>query len=159
MSSPSRAVFLSYASEDAPAAQRIAERLRAAGIEVWFDREELRGGDAWDRQICERIHDCRLFIAVTAASRSLPTRKHQARVQSNSLDRGGCHGSRGRSRLPRIRASCAEARRAECGCTCNRSFDRHVQPAAAFHRGVAIREHERGQKSRNISPTDSRRSC
>ena len=64
---PSRAVFLSYASEDASAAQRIAEALRSGGIEVWYDREELRGGDAWDRQIRERIHECRLFIAVISA--------------------------------------------------------------------------------------------
>src|SRR5579864_1471279 len=64
---PAGAVFLSYASEDAPAAERIATALRNAGIEVWFDREELRGGDAWDRRIREQIHDCRLFIAVISA--------------------------------------------------------------------------------------------
>jgi hypothetical protein len=46
MSTASRAVFLSYASEDAPAAQRIAETLRSAGVEVWFDKNALRGGDA-----------------------------------------------------------------------------------------------------------------
>jgi TolB-like protein len=60
----SKAVFLSYASEDADAAGRICEALRAAGIEVWFDRSELRGGDSWDRQIHERIRDCRLFMAI-----------------------------------------------------------------------------------------------
>ncbi|TLZ43265.1 MAG: TIR domain-containing protein, partial [Gammaproteobacteria bacterium] len=48
---PSHAVFLSYASQDAGAAQRICEALRAAGIEVWFDQSELRGGDAWDAAI------------------------------------------------------------------------------------------------------------
>jgi len=63
----SRAVFLSYASEDAPAAQRIAEALRAGGIEVWFDKSELRGGDAWDRQIRKQIHDCALFIPIISA--------------------------------------------------------------------------------------------
>jgi TolB-like protein/Flp pilus assembly protein TadD len=63
----SRAVFLSYASQDARAAQRICDALRAAGVEVWLDKSELRGGDAWDRQIRERIHDCRLFIAVISA--------------------------------------------------------------------------------------------
>jgi hypothetical protein len=42
---PSRAVFLSYASQDAWAAQRICEALRGSGIEVWFDQSELRGGD------------------------------------------------------------------------------------------------------------------
>jgi TolB-like protein/Tfp pilus assembly protein PilF len=61
---PGKAVFVSYASEDAEAAQQLCNALRAAGIEVWFDRSELRGGDAWDRQIHERIRDCRLFVAI-----------------------------------------------------------------------------------------------
>jgi TolB-like protein/tetratricopeptide (TPR) repeat protein len=61
-------VFLSYASQDAAAAQRICAALRAAGIEVWLDQSELRGGDAWDRQIRERIHDCRLFMALISAN-------------------------------------------------------------------------------------------
>jgi hypothetical protein len=63
----SHAVFLSYTSQDAPAAQRICEALRAAGIEVCFDQSELRGGDAWDRRIREHIDACRLFIAVISA--------------------------------------------------------------------------------------------
>jgi hypothetical protein len=37
---PSQAVFLSYASQDADAARRIAETLRSAGMEVWFDESE-----------------------------------------------------------------------------------------------------------------------
>jgi TolB-like protein/Flp pilus assembly protein TadD len=61
---PSRAVFLSYASQDAEAARRICEVLRAAGIEVWFDQSELRGGDAWDRSIRQQIKSCVLFIPV-----------------------------------------------------------------------------------------------
>jgi TolB-like protein/Tfp pilus assembly protein PilF len=64
----SDAVFLSYASEDAEAAERIATALRAAGVEVWFDKSELRGGDAWDHQIRDHIHDCRLFIPVISAN-------------------------------------------------------------------------------------------
>jgi TolB-like protein/Tfp pilus assembly protein PilF len=61
---PSRAVFLSYASQDAEAAQRICHALRAAGIEVWFDQSELRGGDAWDQSIRKQIKTCVLFIPV-----------------------------------------------------------------------------------------------
>lgn len=68
MSAPAGAVFLSYASEDAEAAAHICRALRAAGVEVWFDQSELRGGDAWDRQIRGHIHDCRLFIAVISAN-------------------------------------------------------------------------------------------
>jgi TolB-like protein len=59
-----RAVFLSYASQDAEAARRIFDALQAAGIVVWFDQSELRGGDAWDRQIRKQIHDCTLFMPI-----------------------------------------------------------------------------------------------
>jgi TolB-like protein/Tfp pilus assembly protein PilF len=60
----SHAVFLSYASQDAQAAQKICEALQAAGIEVWFDQSELRGGDAWDTSIRKQIKTCALFIPV-----------------------------------------------------------------------------------------------
>jgi TolB-like protein/tetratricopeptide (TPR) repeat protein len=61
---PSHAVFLSYASQDAQAAQKICVALRAAGIEVWFDQSELRGGDAWDTSIRKQIKTCALFLPV-----------------------------------------------------------------------------------------------
>jgi len=62
----SNAVFLSYASQDAGAAQKIAEALRAGGIEVFLDQSELRGGDAWDRKMRHEIHDCALFIPIVS---------------------------------------------------------------------------------------------
>lgn len=58
------AVFLSYASQDAEAARRICGALRAAGIEVFFDQSELRGGDAWDHKIRTQIRDCELFLPI-----------------------------------------------------------------------------------------------
>jgi TolB-like protein/tetratricopeptide (TPR) repeat protein len=63
-STPSGGVFLSYASQDAEAALRICEALRAVGVEVWFDRSELRGGDTWDHKIRQQIHDCALFLPI-----------------------------------------------------------------------------------------------
>src|SRR5690242_7400250 len=64
----SRAVFLSYASQDAGAARRICESLRAVGLEVWFDQSELRGGDAWDQKIRNQIKECALFVPVISAN-------------------------------------------------------------------------------------------
>ena len=58
------AIFISYASQDAAAAQRICEALRAGGLDVWFDQSELRGGDAWDASIRRQIRDCALFMPV-----------------------------------------------------------------------------------------------
>jgi TolB-like protein/Tfp pilus assembly protein PilF len=64
LSGTAQAVFISYASQDAEAASRICEALRAAGIEVWFDQSELRGGDAWDQSIRKQIKTCALFLPV-----------------------------------------------------------------------------------------------
>ena len=64
MTESNKAVFLSYASEDAAVAQRICDALRAAGIEVWFDQSELRGGDAWDHKIREQVRECALFMPI-----------------------------------------------------------------------------------------------
>ena len=67
MSDSTKAVFLSYASQDAEAARRIAEALRSAGVEVWFDQSELRGGDSWDAAIRKQIKECALFVPIISA--------------------------------------------------------------------------------------------
>src|SRR6185312_4017835 len=86
-SAPTGAVFLSYASQDADAARRICDALRASGIEVWFDQSELRGGDAWDRRIREQIHDCRLFIPVISANSESRDEGYFRREWSLAVDR------------------------------------------------------------------------
>ena len=64
---PGPAVFLSYAREDVEQARRIADALRAFGMEVWFDQAELRGGDAWDQKIRRQIRECALFMPLISA--------------------------------------------------------------------------------------------
>jgi len=67
--SASRAVFLSYASQDAEAARRICESLRSGGVEVWFDADGgLEHGDEWDAKIRRQIKECVLFIPVISAN-------------------------------------------------------------------------------------------
>ena len=68
MTDLSKAVFLSYASQDAPAAEQLCQALREAGVEVWFDQSELRGGDAWDASIRKQIKSCALFIPVISCN-------------------------------------------------------------------------------------------
>jgi tetratricopeptide (TPR) repeat protein len=68
-SAPKGAVFLSYASQDAEAAKRIADALRGAGVEVWFDADGgLETGDEWDAKIRRQIKECVLFIPVVSAN-------------------------------------------------------------------------------------------
>ena len=64
-----KAVFLSYASQDAEAARRICEALRSGGVEVWFDADGgLEHGDEWDAKIRRQIKECVLFIPVISAN-------------------------------------------------------------------------------------------
>jgi len=68
MPESTKAVFLSYASQDVEAALRLCTALRAAGVEVWFDQDALVGGDAWDAKIRGQINSCALFIPVISAA-------------------------------------------------------------------------------------------
>jgi hypothetical protein len=68
MSAPGHGgIFLSYAREDSDAAHRIADGLSAFGLEVWLDQSELRGGDAWDASIRQKIRSCALFVPLISA--------------------------------------------------------------------------------------------
>jgi hypothetical protein len=69
----SKALFLSYASQDAEPAARICAALRAAGIEVWFDQSSLRGGDAWDALIRRQVRECAVFMPVISANANTRT--------------------------------------------------------------------------------------
>lgn len=61
---PAGAIFVSYASDDLAAAGRLAEGLRAAGLEVWFDKEALQPAESWARGIRRGIERCSLFLPV-----------------------------------------------------------------------------------------------
>ena len=63
-------VFLSYASEDRPAVRRLRDALEAAGVDAWYDENELTGGDAWDTKIRRQIRECTYFMPVISARAS-----------------------------------------------------------------------------------------
>lgn len=65
---PAPSVFVSYASEDRAAARTLRDTLAAAGLEVWYDEEELTGGDAWDQKIRRQIRDCDYFMPIISAT-------------------------------------------------------------------------------------------
>jgi TolB-like protein/Flp pilus assembly protein TadD len=84
---PAYSVFLSYASEDREAVAKICAVLRAAGIEVWFDASELRGGDAWDEQIRHRIKSCTFFVPVVSERTEVRTEGYFRREWKLAIER------------------------------------------------------------------------
>ena len=56
-------VFISYSRKDQAYARKLADDLRANGIEPWND-EDIEHGDPWWPTIVEAIRDCRAFVVV-----------------------------------------------------------------------------------------------
>ncbi len=63
---PPGAFFISYASQDIEAAKRLKESLEIAGLDVWFDKKNLEGGDPYDKIIRGHIRNCSYFIPVVS---------------------------------------------------------------------------------------------
>lgn len=64
--------FISYSSQNLAAAERLRAALDSAGIDTWFDKEQLVGGDDWEAKIRDNIRRCGVFIPLL--SRQLETR-------------------------------------------------------------------------------------
>src|SRR6185369_9085577 len=65
---PAPSIFISYASEDRTAARTLRDALATAGLDVWYDENELTGGDSWDQKIRRQIRDCEYFMPVISAT-------------------------------------------------------------------------------------------
>lgn len=61
-------IFVSYASADRAPARRLGATLAAAGLDVWFDEEDLAGGEAWDAKIRQQIRACTYFLPVISTT-------------------------------------------------------------------------------------------
>ena len=55
-------VFLSYASKQRALAEDLTKRLESAGIDVFFDRDDLLPGDAFDLQITQSLSHSDLLV-------------------------------------------------------------------------------------------------
>lgn len=77
---PRNAVFISYCAtdasgqvaKDAAAAMAMRDALEARGIDVWLDKDQLQGGDEFERRIQRYVQTCSLFmplISTTTESR------------------------------------------------------------------------------------------
>jgi hypothetical protein len=57
-------VFISYRRDDQPATDKIVDALRSRNISVWYDQDNIQGGDDWMREVETHIGSCLLFIPV-----------------------------------------------------------------------------------------------
>lgn len=72
----SDAVFISYASEDRPVAEAISKALEREQIPVWFDREQIKGGDDWEEKIKQGMIKCSLFAPIISKHALTPEARY-----------------------------------------------------------------------------------
>jgi hypothetical protein len=59
---PAGAVYVSCSRADRPAAERFAAVLDEAGLDAWFDRNEVQGGARYENRVRQNIQRCDLFV-------------------------------------------------------------------------------------------------
>jgi TIR domain/SIR2-like domain len=64
---PEGAVFISYAREDRADVEVLKSNLDTHGLQVWFDRDKLKGGDLYEKKIQENIKTCALFLPIISS--------------------------------------------------------------------------------------------
>lgn len=79
-------VFISYASEDILAAEKVADIFREKGASVWFDKRELKGGDEYDRLILKEIAHCKRFVPILSHTSFKEERRYFRKEWSMALD-------------------------------------------------------------------------
>lgn len=57
-------VFVSYSHQDAEYANRFVDRLRSSGLDVWYDRQGLLGGQEWAVTIEQELESRPVFIVL-----------------------------------------------------------------------------------------------
>ena len=56
-------VFISYVRENSDVVDRLADELRACGIKVWIDRDDIAPGQYWKDAISEAIQKGAYFTS------------------------------------------------------------------------------------------------
>lgn len=64
--------FLSYNSKDVADANRLAEIIKDAGVNVWMDKWNILPGDEWEIEIEQAMSSCRTYLALWGTSGAGP---------------------------------------------------------------------------------------
>ena len=65
---PPKEVFLSHATRDRKAADRIAATLRRHSIPTWYSRTHLGGAQQWQQEIGKALRQCDWFLVLLSPS-------------------------------------------------------------------------------------------
>jgi len=65
---PEYDVFLSYSYEDRPWVSEFSSSLRDAGVQVWFDIEQIAPGDRWQEIIQDALRQSKTLVVILSSN-------------------------------------------------------------------------------------------
>jgi TIR domain len=61
-------LFISYSSEDSAFSNRLADELHERGLQVWIDKDDIKGGENWEQKIKEVIDKTNVCLVVLSGA-------------------------------------------------------------------------------------------
>ena len=61
-------IFLSYSRRDSGYADYIARHIESWGLNAWYDRADIRGGEQWRSSIVNAINSCGAFVLLVSSN-------------------------------------------------------------------------------------------
>ncbi len=85
-------VFLSHSAKDKTTVRALAERMRAAGLRVWFDEWEIKVGDSIPAKIEAGLEDS-AFLVLCMARHDLPQTHQRTSAKNRTICQDCCSTS------------------------------------------------------------------
>ena len=60
-------IFISHSSQDRQASN-LAKELEKYGLDIWISKQNIRGGQKWEKSIKQGIRDCDFFVIVLSSN-------------------------------------------------------------------------------------------
>src|SRR5688572_6493716 len=70
-------VFLSYSRNDIETVDQFVSSINQFGMEVWVDREDIKVGNSWRKEIVEAIDNCDAFVFMMSSNSVASTNVHK----------------------------------------------------------------------------------
>jgi hypothetical protein len=70
-------VFLSYSRHDIQTVDQFASSINQMGMQVWIDREDIKVGNSWRKEIVEAIDNCDAFVFMMSSHSVASTNVHK----------------------------------------------------------------------------------
>ena len=80
-------IFISYSRNDIEITDKFINALSQAGMETWVDRESIKVGNSWRKEIVEAIDECDAFVFMMSSSSVASKNVHKEIILSQDSNK------------------------------------------------------------------------